>query len=178
MTQPKRDTLRVLFLCTHNAARSQMAEALLKQKADRLVPGRFEVASAGSHPGAAVHPLALQTLSEHGIDWSGRRPKGIDQVLGQPWDLVITVCDSAKESCPTLPGQPAFAHWGMDDPSDVGDDAGRRRAFRDAFNYLGRRIDLLLALPFESLERAALENQVRLIAAAAPVPRRPTAERP
>jgi protein-tyrosine-phosphatase len=179
VTQSRGGTLHVLFLCTHNAARSQMAEAVMKQKADRLAPGRFVVASAGSDPGAAVHPMAVRTLREHGIDWTNRTPKGIDQIRDQPWDLVITVCDRAKESCPTLPGQPAFAHWGMDDPSDVGgDDEARRTAFRDAFTYLGRRIDLLLALPFESLERSVLEKRVQRIAEEVPVPRRVAVDRP
>lgn len=169
--QPDRTVpLRVLFLCTHNAARSQMAEALLASKAARQAPGRFEVGSAGSMPGTRVHPLALEALSAHGIDWRGR-PKTIDSVCSRPWDLIITVCDRAKESCPVFPGRPAFAHWGMDDPSDVeGDEEARRRAFRDVLTHLGHRIDLLLALPVERLERFALEERVQQIAADVPVP--------
>jgi arsenate reductase len=170
--------LRVLFLCTHNSARSQMAEALLASKAERQAPGRFEVGSAGSAPGTRVHPFAIEALSAYGIDWRGR-PKTIDSVCSQPWDLIITVCDRAKETCPVFPGQPVFAHWGMDDPSDVeGGEDVQRRAFRDALTYLGRRIDLLLALPVERLERISLEKRVQHIADEVPVPRMtPVSER-
>jgi protein-tyrosine-phosphatase len=117
-----------------------------------------------------VHPLAIEALATYGIEWRGE-PKTIDSVIGQPWDLVITVCDRAKESCPVFPGRPAFAHWGMDDPSEVeGDDSAKRRAFRETLTQLGRRIDLLLALPVERLERVALEKRVQHIAEEAPVP--------
>ena len=173
MTTPvsRHAPLRVLFLCTHNSARSQMAEALLATKAQRSAPGRFEVGSAGSTPGMRVHPLALEALTNYGIEWRGR-PKSVDSVCSQPWDLVITVCDRAKETCPVFPGQPAFAHWGMDDPSDVdGDEEARRRAFREALTYLGRRVDLLLALPVERPERIARERQVQRIAEVGQVPR-------
>lgn len=170
MQSPRTAPLRVLFLCTHNSARSQIAEALLTTKAERQAPGRFEVGSAGSMPGTRVHPLALEALSAYGIDWRGR-PKTIDSVCSRPWDLIITVCDRAKESCPVFPGRPAFAHWGMDDPSDVaGNEEARRRAFREVLTQLGRRIDLLLALPVERLERIALEKRVQQIAADIPVP--------
>lgn len=144
--------LRVLFLCTGNSARSQIAEALLTRKAH----GRFLVKSAGTEPAAAVNPGALEVLKDYGIDWNGL-PKHVDTVRRENWDLVITVCDRAKESCPTMPGQPLFAHWGIPDPAAVPDDDARRRAFRETVQFLSRRIDLLLALPFESLERRALE---------------------
>ncbi len=166
-------SLNVLFLCTHNSARSQMAEAILARKAERLAPGRYRVASAGSTPGTTVHPAAVRTLEAFGINWLGRRPKSIDDVNHELWDLIITVCDRAKETCPTMPGQPAFAHWGMDDPSDfVGPE--QDRAFNDTFNYLARRIDLLLSIPFETLEKRALEARVQDIADQVPVPRRVT----
>jgi protein-tyrosine-phosphatase len=170
--------LRVLFLCTHNSARSQIAEAILEFKAEKQAPGRFEAGSAGAMAGARVHPLAIDVLRAYGIEWRGR-PKTIDSVCSQPWDLIITVCDRAKETCPVFPGQPAFAHWGMDDPSEVdGDDDTKRRAFRDVLNYLARRIDLLLALPVERLERIALEKRVQHIADEVPVPRvTPAADR-
>ena len=173
--RPLRRPLRVLFLCTRNSARSQIAEAVMESTIDRMARGRFEVASAGATPAPSVHPLALQALSDFGIDWSAARPKSIDSVCDQRWDLIITVCDRAKETCPVFPGQPAFAHWGMDDPSDViGGDDTRRRAFRDVVNHLGRRIDLLLALPVERLERVALERRAQAIADDVPV-RRSTA---
>lgn len=90
--------LRVLFVCTGNSARSQMAEALLNRKG----AGRFAAASAGSHPASRVNPLAVRVLAEHGIEWSGHRPRAMDGLEREPWDLVITVCDRAKESCRRL----------------------------------------------------------------------------
>lgn len=146
-----------------------MTSRLAKDRAPR-----FDVASAGSSPGDSVHPLAVEALASFNIDWSGRHPKGIDAVEGHGWDLIITVCDRAKETCPVFPGQPAFAHWGMDDPADVfGDDAARRRAFRETITHLSRRIDLLLSLRFETLERAALAARVQRIAnVEAPIPGR------
>jgi arsenate reductase len=149
---------RLLFLCTGNSARSQMAEAILNAKGR----GRFEAASAGSHPPARVNPYALETLREFRIPWSGHAPRRVDALGAEPWDLVITVCDRAKESCPIFPGRPVVAHWGMPDPADVaGDDATQRAAFRDAFLLLNRRIELLLALPTDKLERLALEALAR-----------------
>lgn len=156
---------RVLFLCTGNSARSQIAEALLQRKGR----GEFEAGSAGSHPATEVHPLTLAVLHQHGIDWTGRTPKGMDAVRGQRWDFVITVCDRAKESCPTFPGQPVYAHWGMPDPSAVvGSPDAQRRAFEETVVYLARRLDLFLALPLEKLERAVLEQRVRAIGAERP----------
>ena len=144
--------LRVLFLCTGNSARSQMAEALLNAKGQ----GRFQAESAGTRPAERLNPLALETLRGYGVPWSGRAPRNIDGLEREPWDFVITVCDRAKESCPVFPGQPVLAHWGMADPADA-------PAFRDAFVLLSRRVDLLLALPLEKLERLALEARVRAI---------------
>jgi arsenate reductase len=155
--------LSVLFLCTGNSARSQIAEALLATRGK----DRFRVGSAGVHPATRVNPYAVEILREYGIDWTGRLPKTIDEVIDQPWDFVITVCDRAKESCPIFPGQPALAHWGMPDPAEVqGDDATKRAAFRNTAVTLARRIDLLLALPFASLERKARDERVRRIGAA------------
>lgn len=151
---------RVLFLCTGNSARSQMAEALLNWKGK----GRFAAESAGSRPASRVNPLAIETLRQYDIPWRGGAPRGIDGLEREPWDFVITVCDRAKESCPIFPGQPVLAHWGMPDPADVGGDlVTKQTAFRDAFLVLSRRIDLLLALPLEKLERMAVEARVRAI---------------
>ena len=150
----------VLILCTGNSARSQMAEALLRHKGG----SRFFVDSAGSRPAARVNPYALSTVREHGIPYTGHPPRGLDGLDRQHWDLVITVCDNARESCPLFPGQPAMAHWGMEDPAAVtGSDGDRRRAFNEAFLLLSRRIDLLVALPIEKLERLAAEARVREI---------------
>ena len=137
-------SLRVLFVCTGNSARSQMAEAILNAKGK----GRIQAASAGSQPAARVNPYALDTLREYGVPWSGHLPRSIEGLEREPWDHVITVCDRAKEACPIFPGRPALAHWSIPDPAEVeGDEATKRAAFRAAFLDLSRRIDLLLALP-------------------------------
>jgi arsenate reductase len=152
-TPPVHPRTSVLFLCTGNSARSQIAEALLATRGK----DRFRVASAGVRPAKEVNPHAVDVLRDYGIDWSGRHPKSIDDIIDQQWDLVIiTVCDRAKESCPIFPGRPTFAHWGMDDPAEVrGDEAAKRAAFRITALSLARRIDLLLALPTEKLRLAA-----------------------
>jgi len=151
---------RLLFLCTGNSARSQMAEALLNWKGR----GRFHAESAGSRPADRVNPQAIETLRDYDIPWVGHAPRSIDGLEREPWDFVITVCDRAKEACPIFPGQPILAHWGMPDPADVaGDEAAKRQAFEAAFLLLSRRIDLLLALPIENLERLALEARLRAI---------------
>ncbi len=163
MTSPRPSTgrpLRVLFLCTGNSARSQLAEAVLNRKG----VGRFQAESAGSRPATRVNPYAVETLRIHGYEWLGHPPRGLDSVLDQQWDFVITVCDRARESCPIFPGQPMIAHWGMPDPAEVeGTDQEKRRAFNEAFLLINRRIDLLLALPMPKLERLALEQRVRAI---------------
>jgi len=152
------NVFRLLFLCTGNSARSQMAEALLNWKGR----GRFQAKSAGSRPADRVNPHAIETLRDYDIPWAGHAPRSIDGLEREPWDFVITVCDRAKEACPIFPGQPILAHWGMPDPADVaGDEAAQRQAFEAAFLLLSRRIDLLLALPIEKLERLALEARVR-----------------
>jgi arsenate reductase (thioredoxin) len=154
--------LRVLVLCTGNSARSQMAEMLF----NHLGGGRIRAESAGSRPGPRVNPLAIEALAEHGLVWSGHPPRGLDGLERERWDLVITVCDKARESCPIFPGQPMLAHWGMPDPAEaVGDEATRRAAFREALLLLRRRIELMLALPIEKLERMALEARIRSIGA-------------
>jgi arsenite methyltransferase len=148
---------RVLFVCTGNSARSQMAQTILNQKGR----GRFVAESAGSEPAARVHPLAVSTLESHGYFWTGHAPQGLDRVQAQPWDFVITVCDRARESCPVFPGQPVLAHWGMPDPAHAtGTEAERQRAFTDTLLLISRRIDLLLALPIEKLEKLALQKRV------------------
>ena len=133
---------RVLFLCTHNSARSQMAEALLRQ----LGGERFEVASAGSEPSGRVHPLALRVIAEMDADPTRHRSKGFDEVFDRKWDLVVTVCDDALDACPVLPPDTVSAHWGLADPSRVeGTDADRLAAFRATATLLRERIAGLLA---------------------------------
>ena len=139
-----------------------MAEAILNAKGK----GRFRAESAGSKPAPRVNPFAIETMKEFRTPWSGKPPRGLDGLEREPWDFVITVCDKAKEACPIFPGQPVIAHWGMPDPAEaVGDDETKRAAFRDAFLQLSRRIDLFLALPFDKLERWAIEMRVRAIGA-------------
>ena len=159
-TQPPANVLSVLFLCTGNSARSQIAEALLATRGK----GRFAAGSAGVQPAKQVNPFAVEILRDYGIDWNGRVPKTIDDVRDMHWDFVITVCDRARESCPNFPGNPSFAHWGMEDPAEVhGDDATKRVAFRNTAVTLARRIDLLLALPMSSLEQRVRDDRVRSI---------------
>jgi arsenate reductase len=154
----------VLFLCTGNSARSQMAEALL----NHWGRGGFRALSAGSHPKAEVHPLALQVLERSRLPTEGLRSKSWDEFSGSEapqLDFVITVCgNAAKEECPHWPGQPITAHWGVDDPAAVeGSPEERERAFTRAFHELDARIKLFTSLPLESLDRMALEERVREI---------------
>lgn len=150
--------IRVLFLCTGNSARSQMAEALLNRKGR----GRFVAESAGSRPADRVNPFAIEALRGAGIEWQGHAPRSLDGLEHEPWDIVITVCDHAKESCPFFPGQPIQAHWGMPDPAAVeGDAAAKRAAFADALSLLTHRIDRLLELPMERLDRPTIAALLR-----------------
>ena len=132
---------RVLFLCTHNSARSQMAEGLLRA----LGVERFEVASAGTDA-ARVHPLAIRVMDEVGIDLSAHRAKSVDTLLDRPWDYVITVCDSANERCPLFPGRTTRLHWSFDDPSRAtGTDDERLATFRRVRDQIGARLRSWLA---------------------------------
>ena len=137
MTEPR---TRVLFLCTHNSARSQMAEGLL-----RAGGGAFEALSAGTEA-TRVRPEAISVMAELGIDIAGHESKTLERYLGQPIDWLITVCDQAREACPTLPGVANQLHWSVEDPSLVaGTDDERLAAFRAARDDLAQRIDAFLA---------------------------------
>lgn len=134
--------VRVLILCTHNSARSQMAEGILRD----LGGGAVEVESAGTEV-TRVHPLAIATLAAKGLDISGQRSKHLDELAGQRFDYVITVCDNARESCPIFPGAPERIHWSIPDPSSVeGDEKERAAAFQRAADDLTVRLRYLLAL--------------------------------
>jgi arsenate reductase len=127
---------RVLFLCTHNSARSQMAEGMLRAWAG----DRFEVASAGTEA-TLVRPEAIRVMAEIGIDIGAQTSKTLDRFLDQPFEWLVTVCDQAKEACPTLPGVRRQAHWSVEDPSRVdADEASRLAAFRAARDDLRERI--------------------------------------
>jgi arsenate reductase len=136
---------RVLFLCTHNSARSQMAEGILRSLAFDLV----EAVSAGTQP-SRVHPLAVATMAERGIDISGQRSKHLNEVLHERFTYVVTVCDNANETCPIFPHGPKRLHWSIPDPSAAGgEEEDRRRAFAAAADDLASRIRGLLALLLE-----------------------------
>lgn len=131
----------VLFLCTGNGTRSQMAEALLRATAG----GRYTVASAGSHP-KPVHPNAVRVLAERGIDIAGAQSKSLEQFLGRRFDHVVTLCDRVREVCPDFPGSPRLMHWSIEDPSRVpGSARATMPAFRAVSDDLQQRIDLLVA---------------------------------
>ena len=118
--------IRVLFVCTGNSARSQMAEALLRQFGGPT----FQVFSAGTEP-KGVNPLTVRVLSEAGIDISGARSKSTGEFLGRPFDYVVTVCDRARETCPYFPGARRTLHWSFDDPAEAtGADEQRLAVFR------------------------------------------------
>lgn len=132
--------VRVLFLCTHNSSRSQMAEGLLRAKGG----ARFDVHSAGTRP-RGVHPLAIRAMRELGIDISeaaGYRAKHLDEFAGQPFDLVVTVCDEAARECPYVPGARRQQHWSFPDPSSaIGTEEERLAAFRRVREGIAKRID-------------------------------------
>jgi len=159
--------LNVLFLCTHNSARSILAEALL----NHMGHGRFKAFSAGSSPkdNQQPNPMALATLQKANISIEGLSSKSWD-VFTQPdaphMDLVITVCDNAAgEVCPYWPGQPATAHWGYADPSaGEGSDEEKMEAFKQTMHMIKRRLDIFTSLPLTSLSKMALEKSARDLA--------------
>lgn len=134
--------IRVLFLCTGNSARSQMAEGLLRE----LGGTDFEVHSAGTEPRAEVHPEAVRTMARQGIDIGHQRPKDLAIFDGQRWDYVITLCDWAQETCLGFP-EAECLHWGFPDPAEVTESPEQReRAFREVLNGLDRRLRLLIVV--------------------------------
>jgi ArsR family transcriptional regulator, arsenate/arsenite/antimonite-responsive transcriptional repressor / arsenate reductase (thioredoxin) len=134
--------LRILYLCTHNSARSQMAEGLTRHLGGKHV----EVYSAGSFP-SRVHPLTLELLHACDVDTSGLESKSLEQFVGQQFDYVITVCDRARDSCPTFPNDPAKIHWSFPDPTLHRDPDEQRKAFVQLRRELQTRIRYLLSLP-------------------------------
>jgi len=175
-------TFRVLVLCTGNSARSQIGEALLAVRGASRVEGIVTAASAGSRPAPQVNAYAVKELARHGIAWEGRTPKSIDDIvreprqeprqehLPDPFQLVITVCDNAREACPYVPGAFAQVHWGLPDPADETEPAAARAAFARTYDALAARIDALLALPLEQLDAAALKAAAQHIHDTLPQP--------
>jgi arsenate reductase len=134
------DTTRVLFVCTHNSARSQMAEGLLRH----LASDTFEAFSAGTQV-SSVRPEAISVMAELGIDISAQQSKSVDQFVGQQFSWVITVCDRARESCPYFPGAEQTAHWGFDDPAEAqGTDAERLHVFRRVRDEIRDRLRMFI----------------------------------
>ena len=160
--------IHVLFLCTHNSARSILAEALL----NHLGRGRFQAYSAGSSPRdhQQPNPLALRTLEKAGISTQGLRSKSWD-VFATPdapkMDLIITVCDNAAgEVCPYWPGQPATAHWGYADPSETqGSEAEKLAAFAQTLHQIKHRLEIFINLPAASLDKLSLQITARALSA-------------
>lgn len=133
---------RVLFLCTGNSCRSQMAEALL----NHLGKGRYQAVSAGAKPAGAVYPFTIRTLEEVGLPAQDLRSKSLDEFKNVPIDLVITVCENAKESCPIWPG-PIHIHWNLEDPAGAeGSDDEKMKFFRKVYTEIERNIHSLLAV--------------------------------
>jgi arsenate reductase len=154
----------VLFLCTANSARSVLAEAIL----NKVGNGKFRAYSAGSQPKGEVNPQTINFLKGLGYDTAGFSSKSWNEFTkpGAPqFDFIFTVCDDAAgEACPVWPGKPATAHWGIADPAAVrGGDVEVARAFRDAYRYLSKRIELLAALPIRVLDDILLETKLKEI---------------
>jgi arsenate reductase (thioredoxin) len=154
----------VLFLCTHNSARSIMAEVIMNE----FGRGKFKGYSAGSHPASAPNPFVLETLRRSHLPADALYSKNWEE-FAKPdapvMDFVVTVCDNAAgEVCPVWPGQPISAHWGVEDPSLFhGTDEAKRREFAKVANILRRRIELFTSLPLEKLDRLKLEKTVKNI---------------
>lgn len=153
--------LNVLFLCTHNSARSIVAECIL----NRLGMGRFKGYSAGSQPSGRVHPYALDLLRQLNYDTTRLRSKSWEEFTAPEaphLDFVFTVCDdAANEVCPVWPGQPVNAHWGVADPSAAqGTETERRLAFADTHRMMYQRISIFTSLPLASLDRLSLQKRL------------------
>ena len=151
----------VLFLCTHNSARSVMAECIM----NRLGSGKFKAYSAGSQPSGTIHPYAVELLQRLNYDTGTLRSKSWEEFArpGAPeLDFVFTVCDdAANEVCPVWPGQPMSAHWGLPDPSRAeGNEAERRFVFADTHRMLHQRISIFINLPIASLDRLSLQKRL------------------
>lgn len=153
--------LNVLFLCTHNSARSIIAECIM----NRLGIGRFKAYSAGSQPSGRVHPYALDLLRKLDYDTTTLRSKSWEEFTAPDaphLDFVFTVCDNAaNEVCPVWPGQPISAHWGVPDPSVAeGTESERRLAFADTHRMLYQRIGIFTSLPLASLDKLSLQQRL------------------
>jgi arsenate reductase len=156
---------KILFLCTGNSARSIFAEHLM----NKIGHDRFDAYSAGRQPTGIVNPFAIQVLrDQYNIDAEQARSKSWDEFRHSKFDIIITVCDRAKESCPVFPGQPIVAHWSIPDPAlATGNDEQKLRQFREAAHQIQRRIQLLCSFPIEKvghlLTRSAQDREAEKI---------------
>ena len=158
---------RILVLCTGNSARSQIAEALITAKGAMRQAGVVKGSSAGSRPAPRVNPFAVEILARNGIAANGRVPQSIDDITGEKFALVITVCDNARDACPYFPGAAAQVHWGLPDPADHVDEDEEREAFAETYRALDARIEALLALPLGELDAETLVREAEAIHLAA-----------
>jgi protein-tyrosine-phosphatase len=155
------EQMNILFLCTHNSARSVIAESII----NFLGRGKFKGFSAGSQPSGEIHPFAVDLLKRLNYDTSNLRSKSWDEFAvdgAPPLNFVFTVCDdAANETCPIWPGQPMTAHWGLPDPSRVeGREAEQRHAFADTHRMLYQRISIFVNLPFDELDKLSLQKRL------------------
>ena len=169
MNMPKTKTrpIHVLVLCTGNSARSILGEALFNHLGSQRKAGRVCAFSAGSQPAGKVNPVALETLSTHGVPLPEARSKSWDEFAAPdapPIDFIFTVCASAAgETCPVWPGHPTTAHWGIADPAHVEPLAKRREAFEQAYRQLEQRIKAFLAMDLESMSPADIKVAAKMI---------------
>jgi arsenate reductase len=148
---------KVLFLCSSNSARSVMAEELLKIRGG----DKFKAYSAGTEPAQEIHPLAARVLGEIGISLQGRRPRDVSELADMQFDIILTLCDKAKEACPLFPGRPVRGHWGMPDPALFeGTEEQKLDFFRKTLREIGNRIDLFVLLETDRLNHEELEKLI------------------
>ncbi|MEP6781066.1 MAG: arsenate reductase ArsC [Gemmatimonadaceae bacterium] len=159
----KQENFRVLVLCTGNSARSQIADALINARGAKRLAGRVSATSAGSHPATHVNQFAIEILRNHGVPFAERTPRSMNDVAHEQFDLVITVCDNARDACPIFPSTAVQVHWGLADPAHVTPDSAARQAFAQTFAEIAVRVDALLALPLETLSAAELKNRAEAI---------------
>lgn len=154
---------RILVLCTGNSARSQMAEAIISTRGLKRPMGMVVAESAGSKPAPKVNEYAVVALQNHGIEWRGKRPQSIDDLKGKQFDLVITVCDRARDSCPFYAGAKAQVHWGLSDPAEHIAPATARAAFAQTYEALFQRVNRLLRLPLETMDAVQLTVEAQAV---------------
>lgn len=148
---------KILFLCTQNSARSQMAEAIVNSKAK----DKFAAYSAGSNPAYEINPYAVAAIEEVGIDMSKQKPKSVVNFIDEEFDFIITLCDKMKSECPSFTNDAIHVHWGISDPKDFqGNDEERIIYFKKVRNELNRRIELLISLPLDKIEKASIKQKL------------------